>query len=100
MSCSTTNSLNTQSSSLDTSSSLSFLSDKSLNNSNKPLNSNFEFINCNKNKNENYFSVGDEVKIIVDLDLFEKLQKESHGGWNNKMAQVNYFKYFSYTKYS
>lgn len=41
----------------------------------------------NIESNELFFP-NDRVELIVDLNLFEHIQKESHGGWNKKMAEV------------
>lgn len=40
-------------------------------------------------KSSDLFLTNDRVKLIVDLSLFEKIQEESHGGWNKKMTEVN-----------
>ena len=64
------------SSSLDTSSS-SCMSDKS-----------FNQVEAKLVRTNNLFSVNEQVKLIVDFELFEKVQEESHGGWNKKMTEV------------
>ncbi|CAF0849336.1 unnamed protein product [Brachionus calyciflorus] len=77
MLCSVTASLHTNSS-LESTSSLS--DDKSTDLNNVP-----EFKNINTNR---LFLINDQVKLIVDLELFEQIQQESHGGWNKKMTEV------------
>lgn len=43
------------------------------------------------------FLPNDQVELIVDLTLFEQIQKESHGGWNKKMTEVYIFSILSGT---
>jgi hypothetical protein len=38
----------------------------------------------------NQFSVGDKVKIVLNVESFRQMQ-EGHGGWNQKMAEVIFF---------
>jgi len=35
----------------------------------------------------NQFSVGDKVKIVLNVESFRQMQ-EGHGGWNQKMTEV------------
>lgn len=83
MSSLTSSSLAT-SSSLD-SSSLSYISDNY-----SSTNSNTSELNFGTKTR--HFSIGDRVKLIVDLALLKELQEDNHGGWNNKMSKVYSFK--------
>ena len=47
--------------------------------------------NLSLNGSNNSFSVGDKVKINVNVEVFKQMQ-EGHGGWNQKMADVSIFK--------
>jgi E3 ubiquitin-protein ligase mind-bomb len=38
----------------------------------------------------NQFSVGDKVKIVLNVESFRQMQ-EGHGGWNHKMTEVIFF---------
>lgn len=35
------------------------------------------------------FNVGDKVKVLMDIDTLKGMQ-EGHGGWNPRMAEVNF----------
>jgi hypothetical protein len=77
----------------------------STNNSTSNSNSNCNHNNNSSNNNNScadapnavvnqFFSVGDKVKIVLDIEKFKQMQ-EGHGGWNQKMCDVSAANYLT-----